>query len=85
MVNWPVANNLSAGTYTVTVTDANICEAVQTVAVDEPTPVIATIISSEDVSCHGDNDGTATVDVTEVLADILMHGVMAPLQLRLLA
>ncbi|MCB1715851.1 MAG: HYR domain-containing protein, partial [Candidatus Competibacteraceae bacterium] len=60
----PVANNLSAGTYTVTVTDANICEAVQTVVVDEPTPVIATIISSEDVSCHGDNDGTATVDVT---------------------
>ena len=58
------ATVLSAGTYTVTVTDAGGCEAVQTVVIGEPTPVLAEVISSVDVSCYGAADGSATVNAT---------------------
>ena len=58
------ASNLSAGTYLVTVTDANGCEAVASVLLVDPTGVEATITSSTNLDCAGDSDGEATVTAT---------------------
>ncbi len=54
------AINLIAGTYSVTVTDANGCQAITTATVFEPTPVVASVPGSTNLSCFGANDGTAT-------------------------
>ncbi|WBM73112.1 gliding motility-associated C-terminal domain-containing protein [Saprospira grandis] len=58
------ANNLSAGTYAVTATDANGCTAVTTVTISQPTLVVATISSTVDVDCRNDSTGSATVTAT---------------------
>jgi hypothetical protein len=55
---------LSAGTYSVTATDANGCEAVATVILTDPTGISASISSWTDLGCNGDSDGTATVSAT---------------------
>ncbi|GAA3739079.1 hypothetical protein GCM10022422_23210 [Flavobacterium ginsengisoli] len=54
------ASGLSAGTYTVTVTDANLCEATATVTINEP-PILSATIAKTDVLCNQANNGTATV------------------------
>ncbi|MCB0533806.1 MAG: T9SS type A sorting domain-containing protein [Saprospiraceae bacterium] len=68
--NWahiPGASNpqdptgLSAGTYTVTVTDAAGCTAVQAITVDQLSDVVATV-SVTAVTCNGGNDGA--IDLT---------------------
>lgn len=56
-------NNLAAGTYTLTVTDANGCEAIDSFAVAEPT-AITVVMSGTDASCNGGSDGSATATVT---------------------
>jgi len=58
------ATGLAAGTYTVTVTDANACQITRTVTVNQPTAALAGTASKTDVSCNGGNNGTATVAVT---------------------
>jgi len=58
-----LANNLAAGTYTVTVTDANNCTIIETVVVTEPSGMTLTM-SMNPVNCHSGNDGDATVGVT---------------------
>ncbi len=56
------ATDLTAGSYTVTVTDANGCTASLTVEITEPAePLGGTIISITDVLCFGDGTGQATV------------------------
>ncbi|MDC0231170.1 gliding motility-associated C-terminal domain-containing protein, partial [Aureispira] len=55
------ATGLAPGTYTVTVTDANLCTATDNVTITEPSVVTASISSSTDITCIGLNDGTATV------------------------
>lgn len=57
------ATGLKAGTYTVTVKDANSCTKTQSVTITEPDALIATI-SQTDVSCNGGSNGSATVNVT---------------------
>ena len=57
------ANNLIAGTYTVTVTDAIGCTGSNSYSIGEPTVLDASITSTTDVSCQG-NDGKATVAPT---------------------
>ena len=54
-------SNVCAGTYTLTVTDATGCTAVQAVTVLEPTLMVG-ITSSTGQSCGGGCDGTATVN-----------------------
>ncbi|MBN4051560.1 hypothetical protein JYU16_01975, partial [bacterium AH-315-M05] len=49
-----------AGTYCVTVTDANGCSDSACVTITEPPVLIATLISSTNVSCNGLCDGSAT-------------------------
>ncbi len=53
-----------AGTYTVTVTDANGCTATTSVTITEPTALSAVISSQTNISCNGSNDGAATVNAT---------------------
>ena len=58
----PIANNLAAGTYTLSVTDDNNCLATLTVIINEPAEPLGGIISQiTNVLCFGDNSGLATV------------------------
>ncbi|MBI3501509.1 MAG: gliding motility-associated C-terminal domain-containing protein [Bacteroidetes bacterium] len=54
---------LCPGVYTVTVTDGNGCTATATVSITEPA-VLTTTISSTNVSCNGNCDGTATINAS---------------------
>lgn len=56
------AANLSAGVYTVTVTDAAGCVSNATITINEPTAIMGNT-STTDATC-GNSDGTATVTVT---------------------
>lgn len=60
----PTATGLTAGTYTVQVTDANNCVEEQTVVLFDPSPELVVMITKEDVSCFGYNDGEATANVS---------------------
>ena len=53
-------SGLSAGTYTVTITDAVNCTAIASYTVTEP-PVMDVTCSSTDVTTNGGSDGTASV------------------------
>jgi hypothetical protein len=53
--------NVSAGTYTVLVTDANGCTATTSITVTEPTALVATAVENSPIPCVG---GTTTVTVT---------------------
>ena len=56
-----LVSNLAAGTYTVVATDANGCSIEVTFTVDEPELLTLTQVSTENVSCNGLSDATATV------------------------
>lgn len=58
--NDSIATGLVEGDYYVTVSDANGCSTIDSIAVTEP-PVMSLAIGSEPVSCNGAGDGTATV------------------------
>lgn len=55
------ASNLSALTYTVTVTDGNNCNKTNSVTIDEPAAI--TLVTSKTISCKSDSN-SATVSVT---------------------
>lgn len=55
-----IGNNLIAGSYTVTVTDANGCSSTATVTITEP-PLLSANASGTDLLCNADNSGTANV------------------------
>ncbi len=59
----PAVNNLCAGIYLVTVSDANNCEAIMSTVVLEPDEVIATAVEVNPVSCFNGSDGAATVSI----------------------
>lgn len=52
---------LGAGTYELTVTDANGCPAVQSATLTAPAPLVASLGGSSPVGCFGSNTGQATV------------------------
>jgi len=57
------ATNLSAGSYNVTITDANSCTKLQTVNITEPAIGLGSTITSQvNVNCAGGTTGSATVD-----------------------
>lgn len=58
----PTANNLTAGTYTVTVTDNTGCTGTQTVTITEPTPIVITE-TIVDENC-GAGDGSISIAAT---------------------
>ncbi|MFS0491569.1 T9SS type A sorting domain-containing protein [Leadbetterella byssophila] len=56
------ANNLAAGTYTVTVTDANGCTTSQSFTITQPSSALQASISAQtNVSCNGATNGSATI------------------------
>jgi predicted secreted protein len=58
------ASGLTAGTYTVTVKDANLCQTTQSFTITQPAALVATAGAQTNVSCNGGTNGTATVTVT---------------------
>lgn len=58
------ASGLSAGIYTVTVTDANTCSKSQTVSITQPAAIAVSVVSQSSVSCHGGGNGSATVSAS---------------------
>ncbi|MBK7869176.1 MAG: T9SS type A sorting domain-containing protein [Saprospiraceae bacterium] len=59
----PEVTNLTAGTYTVTVTDANGCTLNQTVNITQPSQVSASA-SGNNLTCAGANNGSVAVTVS---------------------
>ncbi|MEA3446576.1 MAG: gliding motility-associated C-terminal domain-containing protein, partial [Bacteroidota bacterium] len=57
-------SNIQAGSYAVTVTDANGCSTQAPDSVSEPPQPINAALSATDVSCYGGNNGTITTIVT---------------------
>ncbi|MFM7401182.1 MAG: gliding motility-associated C-terminal domain-containing protein [Bacteroidota bacterium] len=55
-----VVNNLIAGIYDVTVTDANGCSLVQSVSVSQP-DLLTAVSGATNVSCFGQSNGTAQI------------------------
>jgi hypothetical protein len=56
-------DNLTAGTYEVTVTDANGCEATKSVTINEPS-ALSLSLSGQDVDCSGNATGSADLSVS---------------------
>lgn len=57
-------NNLTAGTYTVTVRDANLCLMTLQVVIGEPAPISATVVAQTNIDCNGASTGSFTVNGT---------------------
>lgn len=57
----PAAINLSAGTYVVSITDGNGCQALTVANISQPAPLSATINGASNVTCNGGNNGSASV------------------------
>ena len=60
----PAVNELTAGDYSVTITDANGCIKTRTVTITEPDTLTATATAVAHVTCNDGNNGSATVHVT---------------------
>ncbi len=54
-------SQLQAGSYSVTVSDANLDTFTQDFIIQEPTPVIIELVSKTQINCSGQNNGTAEV------------------------
>ena len=52
---------LTAGTYSVTATDANGCTAISSANITQPASALAATTSTTNVACFGGNNGSATV------------------------
>ncbi|KAF2325804.1 hypothetical protein FND99_20035, partial [Flavobacterium daemonense] len=62
--NSSIATGLGLGTYTVTVTDANLCMATQSFSITEADELVATAVAQTNVSCYGGATGSATISAT---------------------
>lgn len=60
----PTNSNLTAGTYTLAVTDLNACSVTYTVTITEPDELDVDLDTQIDVSCFGGDDGSITVTVS---------------------
>jgi len=55
-------NGLAAATYTLTITDANGCQVIDSIAISEPTLLVTSISNQVNVGCNNGSDGSATVN-----------------------
>ncbi|MCX6261263.1 MAG: gliding motility-associated C-terminal domain-containing protein [Bacteroidia bacterium] len=60
----PTATGLTAGTYTVTITDANGCTATNNVTISQPSADMVVSITQDNIMCSGGTTGSATAAVT---------------------
>ncbi|MBL7928762.1 MAG: gliding motility-associated C-terminal domain-containing protein [Bacteroidia bacterium] len=59
-------SNLAAGTYTVTVTDANGCTEIQTQQITQPSGALnVSLVSLQNINCYGGNNGEIIVNVIQ--------------------
>ena len=56
-------NNLEAGKYIVTITDANNCQIIDSTDILEPTILDATIVVQQALLCHNDNNGELALQI----------------------
>jgi uncharacterized membrane protein len=56
-------SNVSAGSYTVTVSDANGCTFATTVNIPDQVGPVVNIATSNQVTCNGGNDGSVSVGI----------------------
>ncbi len=59
-----ILNNLCAGDYGVTVTDANGCTTVETYTINEPAELVINSTSSTNLTCYQSNDGEIIVNAS---------------------
>ena len=57
----PTCNALTAGNWSVTITDANGCTVTKSVTITQPAVLTSSIIAKNNVSCNGGSNGSATV------------------------
>ncbi len=76
----PTANNLPAGTYTATVTDAHLCKDTAVVTITQPPAFIASITSFKNDSCFGTSNGNAAVGVVGGTSPYLYAWTTTPVQ-----
>lgn len=57
----PTNYNLYAGTYTVTITDNNGCDIIETAIINGPSTALSSTYNRTDVLCNGDNTGSFDV------------------------
>jgi len=62
--NQAIGTGLCVGSQTVTVTDANNCKITATTTITQPEQLIAKILDSENPTCWGFQNGSATLSVT---------------------
>ena len=60
----PTATNLGAGSYTVTINDANGCVETRTIIIAEPDELLDLSLSAKMAVCRGDGNGEALAEVT---------------------
>ena len=53
--------NIPAGTYTVTIADANVCITTNTIIITEPSAFTASVLSQNNPACQGVCDGSAAI------------------------
>jgi trimeric autotransporter adhesin len=58
--NTATITGLTAGTYTATVTDANLCNSTLAITVTQPASALSVTANSTDILCNGATNGTAT-------------------------
>jgi large repetitive protein len=68
-------SGLAAGAYSVTVTDAYLCAVSfpDQETIVEPSSVVATLASQQDILCHGDASGSIEIDVSGGVAPYLFE------------
>ena len=59
--NQVIASNLSAGAYTVTVTDHNGCTATAVATITQPSALSTSVSSQTNVNCNGGSNGSVTI------------------------
>ncbi|HNY63124.1 MAG TPA: HYR domain-containing protein [Bacteroidales bacterium] len=64
LLNNRTATGLAAGTYTVTITDANGCETTAEVTINEPATPLALTGAITDADCYGTHTGSIAVTIT---------------------
>ncbi len=63
-INLATNDSLCAGTYFITVTDANNCTTTTVAMIPQPSELIITNIATTNLTCNGTNDGSITINIT---------------------
>jgi hypothetical protein len=56
--------NITAGKYSVTVTDANLCQTSDSIQLTQPAMLSVSVTSAANISCHAGNNGSIAINVS---------------------